>query len=177
MIVFILLVINMLVSVSTIYLFAIVYSIMPVKKLRLYFYQKMQNINYYWTGINKFILNTFTSTQWVLQGKDKPDVFIGLSAPNLLKANDIKLMNKDAIVFAMANPVPEIMPDEAKKAGAIGLFGDKDGEKVKVYSVGDYSKEICGGPHVERTGVMGRFRIAKEEASSAGIRRIKAMLE
>jgi len=82
MIVFILLVINMLVSVSTIYLFAIVYSIMPVKKLRLYFYQKMQNINYYWTGINKFILNTFTSTQWVLQGKDKlsPDQWYLLTA-------------------------------------------------------------------------------------------------
>jgi alanyl-tRNA synthetase len=72
--------------------------------------------------------------------------------------------------------------DEAKAAGAIGLFEDKYaslGNKVKVYMVGDdecgyFSKEICGGPHVERTGMVGKFTIAKEEASSAGIRRIKA---
>ena len=71
----------------------------------------------------------------------------------------------------------EMTVSEAKKAGAIGLFGNKYGEKVKVYSVGDYSKEICGGPHVEHTGVLGKFKIIKEEASSAGIRRIKAVLE
>jgi alanyl-tRNA synthetase len=67
--------------------------------------------------------------------------------------------------------------DEAKARGAIGIFGEKYellGGKVKVYSVGDYSKEICGGPHVERTGVIGAFKIVKEEASSAGVRRIKA---
>ena len=65
----------------------------------------------------------------------------------------------------------------AKAEGAIGLFGDKYGERVKVYSVGNYSKEICGGPHVERTGVLGHFKINKEEASAAGIRRIKATLD
>ena len=51
------------------------------------------------------------------------------------------------------------------------------GDKVKVYTIGVFSKEICGGPHVERTGGMGTFRIKKEEASSAGVRRIKAVLE
>lgn len=67
--------------------------------------------------------------------------------------------------------------EEAKAKGAIGVFDDKYtemGGKVKVYSVGDYSKEICGGPHVEHTGVLGSFKILKEEAVSAGVRRIKA---
>jgi alanyl-tRNA synthetase len=68
---------------------------------------------------------------------------------------------------------------EAQAAGAMGLFTNKyDAQKVKVYTVGDnVSKEICGGPHVENTSVMGHFRILKEEASSAGVRRIKAVLE
>jgi alanyl-tRNA synthetase len=70
----------------------------------------------------------------------------------------------------------EMSVEEAKGQGAIGLFGDKYGDKVKVYSIGDYSMEICGGPHVEHTGVLGNFKIIKEEASSAGVRRIKAML-
>lgn len=64
--------------------------------------------------------------------------------------------------------------DEAKTGGAIGVFGDKYGEKVKVYTMGSFSKEICGGPHVARTGMLGSFKIQKEESSSAGIRRIKA---
>jgi len=66
--------------------------------------------------------------------------------------------------------------DEAKADGAIGLFADKYGERVKVYAIGDFSKEICGGPHVERTGALGTFKIQKETSSSAGIRRIKAVL-
>jgi len=66
---------------------------------------------------------------------------------------------------------------EAKSSGATGLFGDKYGDIVTVYSIGDVSKELCGGPHVTRTGELGKFRIKKEEASSAGVRRIKAVLE
>ncbi len=66
---------------------------------------------------------------------------------------------------------------EAKAGGAMGLFENKYGDKVFVYSAGDFSKEICGGPHVTNTGELGHFRIKKEEASSAGIRRIKAILE
>ena len=81
--------------------------------------------------------------------------------------------------IAAALPISfEIMTvDEAKKQGAIGLFEERYGDKVKVYSVGDYSKEICGGPHLESTKEMGHFKITKEESSSAGIRRIKAVLE
>ncbi len=67
--------------------------------------------------------------------------------------------------------------DEAKAQGAIAFFESKYGEQVKVYSVGDFSKEVCGGPHVERTGSMGHFHIQKEQSSSAGVRRIKAVLE
>ena len=67
--------------------------------------------------------------------------------------------------------------EEAKDQGAIAFFESKYGEQVKVYSVGDFSKEVCGGPHVEHTGTMGRFRIKKEQSSSAGVRRIKAVLE
>ena len=70
----------------------------------------------------------------------------------------------------------ELSYDEAKASGAIGLFENKYGEKVKVYTIGDFSKEICGGPHVEHTSILGTFKIKKEEASSAGVRRIKAIL-
>ncbi|MBT3418861.1 MAG: alanine--tRNA ligase [Candidatus Magasanikbacteria bacterium] len=84
----------------------------------------------------------------------------------------------------------EMTVEEAKEKGAIGLFGDKYGDKVKVYTVGDpngapqahlgaktFSRELCGGPHVEKTGTLGTFKIKKEKASSAGIRRIRAILE
>ena len=71
----------------------------------------------------------------------------------------------------------EMTIEEAKAAGATGLFESKYGDKVKVYTIGDFSKEICGGPHVERTGNMGHFKIKKEEACSSGVRRIKAILE
>ncbi|MCU0680369.1 MAG: alanine--tRNA ligase [Planctomycetes bacterium] len=79
----------------------------------------------------------------------------------------------------------ETTPEKAKNLGAIGLFDNKYGERVKVYSIGNFleskdgifSKEICSGPHVDNTGVLGHFKIIKEEASSAGIRRIKAIIE
>jgi len=67
--------------------------------------------------------------------------------------------------------------EEAKEKGAEAQFTAKYGDKVKVYSIGDFSCEICGGPHVERTGILGHFKIIKEESSSAGIRRIKAVLK
>ena len=70
----------------------------------------------------------------------------------------------------------EMTLEEAKNSGATGLFESKYGDKVKVYTIGDFSKEICGGPHVEHTGVLGKFVIKKEEASSSGVRRIKAVL-
>ena len=71
----------------------------------------------------------------------------------------------------------EIPYEEAKEKGAHGTFEDKYGSIVKVYSIGDFSKEICGGPHVSNTNELGTFKIIKEESSSAGVRRIKAVLE
>ncbi len=71
----------------------------------------------------------------------------------------------------------EMSVEEAKKKGAQGVFDSKYGEKVKVYSVGDFSKEICAGPHVKNTSEIGKFKILKEESSSAGVRRIKAVVE
>jgi len=75
----------------------------------------------------------------------------------------------------------EMTVDEAKKLGAIGVFEHKYGEKVSVYAICDpknvYSREICAGPHVQNTKELGKFKIQKEEASSKGVRRIKAILE
>lgn len=71
----------------------------------------------------------------------------------------------------------EMTVDEALKAGAIGIFIDKYDEIVKVYKIGDFSMEICGGPHANRTSDLGHFKIIKEESSSKGVRRIKAILE
>jgi len=74
----------------------------------------------------------------------------------------------------------EMTVEEAKKSGALGFFESKYGETVKVYTVGGdgghFSKEICGGPHVESLGELGAFRIKKEESSSRGVRRIKGLL-
>jgi alanyl-tRNA synthetase len=70
----------------------------------------------------------------------------------------------------------EMTVDEAKTGGAIGLFEERYGERISVYTIGDYSKEICGGPHVENTNKLGSFKVKKEESSSRGVRRIKAVL-
>lgn len=78
----------------------------------------------------------------------------------------------------------EMSLEEAKKIGAMGVFESKYGDRVKVYTIGPssssgqaFSLEICGGPHIARTGELGHFKILKEEASSAGVRRIRAVLE
>jgi len=76
----------------------------------------------------------------------------------------------------IANNLPvsvEIMPlDQAVSSGALAFFGDKYGEQVKVYTIGSFSKEVCGGPHVSRTGELGGFKIAKQESAGQGVRRL-----
>jgi len=71
--------------------------------------------------------------------------------------------------------------EAAKAAGATALFGEKYESQVKVYTIGSGEKafcmELCGGPHVENTGLLGKFIIQKEQSSSAGVRRIRAVLE
>ena len=71
----------------------------------------------------------------------------------------------------------ELSLEEAKAEGFTGLFESKYGERVKTYSIGDFSKEICGGPHAERTGLLGKFKIVKEQSCGSGLRRIKAILQ
>ena len=73
--------------------------------------------------------------------------------------------------------VETMKKEDAVKSGAECMFIEKYPDEVTVYTIGDVSKEICGGPHVKHTGELGHFRIKKEEASSAGVRRIKAILE
>jgi alanyl-tRNA synthetase len=97
-----------------------------------------------------------------------------------MSAEEIKQV-EDIVNDVIKRDLPVTMEtmslEEAKAAGAIAFFESKYGEQVKVYSVGDFSKEVCGGPHVERSGQLGRFRIIKEQSSSAGVRRIRAVLE
>ncbi|MDE6411515.1 MAG: alanine--tRNA ligase [Clostridia bacterium] len=71
----------------------------------------------------------------------------------------------------------EMSLEEARKQKFVGVFDSKYGDVVKTYSIGEFSKEMCGGPHVQSTGELGHFHIVKEQSSSAGVRRIKAVLE
>jgi len=97
-----------------------------------------------------------------------------MTPEQIVKVQD--LVNEQ-IRLNVAVDMKEMSLEDAKTAGAMGAFADKYGEKVKVYSIGNFSREICGGPHVQNTGELGVFKIIKEEASSAGVRRIKAVLE
>ena len=88
---------------------------------------------------------------------------------------------EDLVNEYIAQDIPveklEMKKDEAIGMGAEAMFIDKYGDIVTVYKIGDVSIELCGGPHVNRTGELGHFKIIKEEASSSGVRRIKAILE
>lgn len=90
--------------------------------------------------------------------------------------DEVERLVNEAIDKNMPVICEEMSVDEAKGQGAIGIFESKYGSIVKVYSAGDFSKEICGGPHAGSTGELGRFKIQKEQSSSAGVRRIKAVL-
>ena len=106
------------------------------------------------------------------------------SHSNKLTEEEIKKI-EEIVNEAIRNDLPvafeEMSLEEAKKQGATGVFESRYGEKVKVYTIGEknnfVSKEICGGPHLKSTGELGHFKITKEESSSAGIRRVKAVLK
>lgn len=83
----------------------------------------------------------------------------------------------EAIEAALPIEMEEMSLDEARERGAVGVFDSKYGEVVKVYTVPGYSMEICGGPHASNTSELGHFKIKKEQSSSSGVRRIKAVLE
>jgi alanyl-tRNA synthetase len=100
--------------------------------------------------------------------------------PEQLKA--VEDYVNEAIASGLTVTVTEEAKESAKSRGVLGAFWEKYPDVVKVYKmVGGngtvYSEELCGGPHVETSGAMGRFKIVKEEASSSGVRRIKAVLE
>ncbi|MCR5609805.1 MAG: alanine--tRNA ligase [Lachnospiraceae bacterium] len=87
-----------------------------------------------------------------------------------------KLVN-EAIKADVEIVKKEMSYEEAKESGALGFFSNKYGETVYVYEMGEFSKEICGGPHANRTGELGSFKIQKEQACSSGVRRIKAVIQ
>ncbi len=102
------------------------------------------------------------------------------SFPRKMETEEIKEVERlvNEAIEAKADIICEEMTvDEAKAQGAMGLFESKYGDKVKVYTMGRFSKEICGGPHAKNTGDLGRFVITKEQSSSSGVRRIKAELK
>jgi len=111
------------------------------------------------------------------------------SHPQKMTSEEIKKVEdlvNERIVADLPVDMEEMSLEEAKAQGATGVFESRYGERVKVYTIMEpetnsgfapFSREICGGPHVERTGILGKFKIVKEESSSAGIRRIKAILE
>ena len=83
----------------------------------------------------------------------------------------------DAIKAEIPVTVETLTVEQAKASGALGVFDSKYGDKVTVYTIGNLSKEICGGPHAKNTKELHHFKIIKEESSSSGIRRIKAILD
>ena len=102
------------------------------------------------------------------------------SFPRKLSEDELKKIEKlvNEQIKKSQRVIREEMPlEKAKKTGALGVFSEKYPKIVSVYSIGNFSKEICTGPHVKNTNELGRFKIIKEESSSQGVRRIKAILE
>ena len=100
--------------------------------------------------------------------------------PRKLTEQEIKLTEKEInsnIQKRFSVIREEMTLEEARRKGATGIFENKYGGKISVYTIGDCSKEICTGPHVKNTGELGKFKILKEESSSSGVRRIKAVVE
>ena len=100
--------------------------------------------------------------------------------PRKLTPEEIKMLEdrvNEAIEAGIDVTCEEMSPEEAHASGALGIFNNKYGNIVKVYTMGKYSKEICGGPHAKNTRDLHHFKIVKEESSSSGIRRIKAILD
>ena len=101
------------------------------------------------------------------------------SHPDKMTPEQIKQVEtlvNDAITRKLPITMQTMTIEDAKAQGATALFAAKYGEQVKVYAMGDFSMEVCGGPHAENTGDLGGFKIQKEESSSAGVRRIKAVI-
>ena len=102
------------------------------------------------------------------------------SHPEKVSAEELRKV-EDWVNAAIDADLPvrtEVMSlEQARNGGAMAVFGERYGDQVNVYSIGELSREVCGGPHVGTTGELGRFRIVKEQSSSRGVRRIRAILE
>jgi len=100
--------------------------------------------------------------------------------PRALTQEELQAV-EDLVNEKIKEDLPVVMREmplgQAREEGFTGVFSNKYGETVKTYSIGEFSKEICGGPHAEHTALLGHFKIVKEQSSGAGIRRIKAVLE
>ena len=101
------------------------------------------------------------------------------SFPRAVSKEELKKV-EDLVNEVIKQDLPVVMEEmplaEANERGFFGVFDSKYGERVKTYSIGDFSREICGGPHASHTGELGKFVIKKEQSSSSGVRRIKAVL-
>lgn len=93
------------------------------------------------------------------------------------ECDELEVWVNNAIKADVPITCEEMPLDEARASGALGSFGSKYQDIVKVYTAGELSKEICGGPHAKSTGELGSFKIKKEQASSAGVRRIRAVIK
>jgi alanyl-tRNA synthetase len=105
---------------------------------------------------------------------------LDFSFPRKLADEEVKEVEDliNAQIQKSCEVVREVMsPIDAKKKGALGVFDAKYGEKVSVYTIGDFSKEICAGPHVESLCNLGCFKIKKQKSTGEGVRRIRAVLE
>ncbi len=105
---------------------------------------------------------------------------LDFSFPRKLTEQEIKKTEDliNSLIKKSCEVCREVMsPTEAKKQGALGIFDKKYGDKVSVYTINGFSKEICAGPHVTNTCELGKFKITKQESSGSGVRRVKAVLE
>lgn len=127
-------------------------------------------------------LRTVLGSHVVQRGSNitKERLRFDFSHPAKLSAAEIKAVEalvNEKIQADLPVTRQELSVPEAKETGALGLFEQKYADRVSVYSIGDFSREICGGPHVAHTGELGTFKIIKEESASSGIRRIKAVVQ
>lgn len=101
------------------------------------------------------------------------------SHPTKLSGEEIRRVEEivNAQIWRDLQTTVEVIPlQQALDQGALAFFGDRYGEQVKVYKIGDYSMEVCGGPHVQHTSGLGHFRILKTETIGNGVQRIRANL-
>lgn len=124
----------------------------------------------------RFVLGTHVIQKGSLVAPDR--LRFDFAHPEALTAEQIKAIEKlvnQQIRANLDSHIDVMTPKEAQEKGAMALFGEKYGEKVRVLSIGEFSMELCGGTHVDRTGDIGLFKIIAETGVAAGIRRIEAL--